>query len=142
MNRDELVACYKAHPPLAAKKVHEHQLRALQCVDRGELDDAVAHWDRADDYHHVLDTLVCCRRCGRPLTHPVSVARKIGPECWEKPPIDGCPICGGRGLMAVPDPVLGDYVDVNCFCAERVRSDNGTSGKQPDPAAPTNQRLP
>jgi len=24
----------------------------------------------------------CCRRCGRPLTDPVSIARGFGPTCW------------------------------------------------------------
>lgn len=24
-----------------------------------------------------------CGRCGRPLTHPESIARGIGPDCWE-----------------------------------------------------------
>lgn len=136
MKRDELVAAYKRRPQLAAKRVQEHQLRALQCMDNGDYEAAVMHWDRADEYNLVLDALVRCRRCGRELSHPVSIARRIGPECWEKSPVDGCPICGGSGTMAVPDPVLGDYVDVNCFCQDRVRPDNGISGEVTDPAAP------
>lgn len=136
MNPAELVAAYRRRPQLAARRVQEHQLRALQCMDDGNYEQAVMHWDRADEYHAVLDELVCCRRCGRQLTNPESVARRIGPECIQKSPVDGCPICAGRGLMAVPDPVLGDYVDVNCFCKDRVRSENGTSGERPAPAAP------
>jgi hypothetical protein len=27
-----------------------------------------------------------CRICGRRLTHPISLARGIGPECWANQP--------------------------------------------------------
>ena len=134
MNRDELVAAYQRRPLLAAKRVAEHQLRALQAMDAGELDQAVAHWDRVDLFHDVLDVLVRCRRCGRKLSDPRSVERRIGPECWEKTGIGGCPFCGGTGRLAAPDPVLGGYTDHNCFCQDRPRTDHAISGEITDPA--------
>lgn len=130
VRREELVRSYATRPQLAAKKAADHQLRALAAMHAGALDDAVAHWDRADEYHDVLDALVRCRRCGRELTHPASVAVRIGPECAAKTGVGGCPFCGGTGQMAFPDPVLGGYSDHDCWCQNRPRVENiGTSGE-------------
>ncbi len=50
-----------------------------------KLQDKVAEIARqVDALQGVLDRRARCRRCGRALKDPVSVARQIGPECLNK----------------------------------------------------------
>lgn len=56
---------------------------AQEAGDERRAADAARH---AACYQAVLDKHERCRRCGRPLRHPLSIARRIGPECWEKEP--------------------------------------------------------
>lgn len=83
-SQSDLLAIYRRHPPRAADAARRHWLLAQAAQRHDEPDIAVSHYDRVDRLHELLDELVCCRRCGRPLRHPVSVARHIGPECWDK----------------------------------------------------------
>lgn len=39
---------------------------------------------KADVMRTWLDGHICCRRCGRPLTDPDSVARRLGPDCAQR----------------------------------------------------------
>jgi hypothetical protein len=81
---EALVKAYERRPGLAAQKAAWHRQQAELCHQRGEPDHEVHHYDRADNYEAVLDRLVRCRRCGRELTDPVSIERKIGPECYRR----------------------------------------------------------
>lgn len=118
---EQLVNAYRRRPGLAADAAERHRHMAEAARRNGELNDAVHHWDRVDAYNAVLDELEHCRRCGRPLTNPESVARRIGPECWakERTP-ERCTVCGGAGTIAAPDPVLGGTIDVDCVCVPQT----------------------
>lgn len=118
---EELVKAYRARPGRAADAAERHRYMAEAARQAGELNQAVHHWDRVDMYNAVLDELVACRRCGRPLTHPVSISRHIGPECLSKEPIvERCTICDGRGVIAAPDPIIGGTIDIECSCAAKA----------------------
>lgn len=94
MIRPELLEVYRRHPARAADARRRQQLLADAARACGELDQAVHHWDRVDAFNTLLDELERCRLCGRPLSHPVSVARHIGPECWDK---------NEKEVMSTPD---------------------------------------
>jgi hypothetical protein len=81
---ESLVKAYERRPGLAAQKAAWHRQQAERCRQHGEINHEVSHYDRADNYEAVLDRLERCRRCGRALTDPVSIGRKIGPECVRK----------------------------------------------------------
>lgn len=49
---------------------------AAACRERGE-------HPHADKLHAALTALMLCANCGRPLNDPVSIARGVGPDCWE-----------------------------------------------------------
>lgn len=40
--------------------------------------------DLADQLEAELTSAGRCRRCGRPLSDPVSIERGIGSDCWRK----------------------------------------------------------
>jgi len=114
---EQLVDAYRKRPGLAAEAAARHRHMAEAARAAGELAQAVHHWDRVDDYHAVLDELVRCRRCGRQLTDPISIDRRIGPECRIKePPPQRCDLCDGRGVIAAPDPIIGGTIDIECPC--------------------------
>jgi hypothetical protein len=61
-----------------------HRRREAAALAVGD-DDLAAEAARiAAHFEGLLDSRSRCRRCGRALTDPTSVARGIGPECWAR----------------------------------------------------------
>ena len=77
---------YRTKPTKAARKlawVTEQCRRARARGDHQEAD----QWDAArGELEALLATLHRCRKCGRELWDPASVAAGIGPECVRKGP--------------------------------------------------------
>ncbi|MCA1572385.1 MAG: DUF6011 domain-containing protein [Chloroflexi bacterium] len=74
-------AAYRAHPKAAARRLDWVRRQAQAARQRGDQHEAGQYEDVAAQLEAALGQLVCCRRCGRHLTHPDSVAAGIGPEC-------------------------------------------------------------
>lgn len=75
------VAAYRTRPALAAHRLDWVRRQAQAARQRGDQTEAEQFEEVAAMLEAALGELVCCRRCGRHLTHPTSIAAGIGPEC-------------------------------------------------------------
>jgi hypothetical protein len=67
-----------------ARVAAHHRRRQADAIATGD-DTLAAEADRAaTTYEAMLDVRCRCRRCGRVLSDPASVRRRIGPECVKR----------------------------------------------------------
>lgn len=78
------VATYAHHPGKAAEAVRRARAQAQQARQEGDREAATAWEEVGDALEAELGRTGRCRRCGRTLRHPSSVAAGIGPECVGK----------------------------------------------------------
>lgn len=60
-------------------RFHPHKIARQAAFRRSQ-----GNVDAAERLEAQLADAGCCRRCGRTLTDPLSVARGVGPECVKK----------------------------------------------------------
>ena len=67
-----------------ARIAAHHRGREAEAIARGDDTTAAEAARAAGVFEGLLDGEVRCRRCGRRLTDPTSIARTIGPECFSR----------------------------------------------------------
>lgn len=75
---------YGRHPRKAAQALQRARRHAQEARQAGDQAVAEEYEEIGDALEAILAKNERCRRCGRELRHPASIAAGIGPECSER----------------------------------------------------------
>ena len=75
---------YETMPRKASDAILRARMKAQEARQAGDRQLAEDYEEAGDVLEAILTKQARCRACGRALEDPVSVARGVGPDCWEK----------------------------------------------------------
>lgn len=75
---------YRRRPVKAARRLAWLETQSRLAKERGDERDAQSFDTARAEMEALMRSIGACRRCGRPLTDPDSIAAGIGPQCVKK----------------------------------------------------------